>query len=165
MRLLRLPLDLARLPLELGLGIARRAASVVGLGGDEPAAPGVRVPPQPRFFRDEPPPAPATAGNGGAPAAAPTAPPEPPEPAHVSEEPELVAEVAEQGAEDGAGAEVRIDEPWPGYDGMRATEIRARLEGEPAAVAAAVSLYETSRKGRSTVLDAASRRLSAPPSG
>src|SRR5690242_1357662 len=34
--------------------------------------------------------------------------PEPPEPPHVSEEPELVAEFAEPGAEDEAGAEVEI---------------------------------------------------------
>src|SRR5689334_19972782 len=38
----------------------------------------------------------------------------PPEPAHISEEPELVEEFAEPGAEDGAGAEVHVQEPWDG---------------------------------------------------
>ncbi|MGZ4296959.1 MAG: hypothetical protein ACXVE4_07330, partial [Solirubrobacteraceae bacterium] len=37
------------------------------------------------------------------------------EPSHVSEEPELVAEFAEPGAEEGVGAQLRIVEPWAGY--------------------------------------------------
>ena len=36
------------------------------------------------------------------------------EPVHVSEEPELVREEAEPGAEDGAGAQLRVAEPWNG---------------------------------------------------
>jgi hypothetical protein len=87
--------------------------------------------------------------------------PEPPEPTHVSEEPVLVAEVAERGAEDGAGAELRIDEPWEGYSSMTAAEIRRRLHEADAATVAAVRLYEAANKGRSTVLQAAS----ATPSG
>lgn len=87
--------------------------------------------------------------------------PEPPEPVHVSEAPVLVAESAESGAEDGAGAELRIEEPWEGYGSMTASEIRTRLRGADAATAAAVKLYEAGHKGRSTVLLAAS----APPSG
>ena len=83
-------------------------------------------------------------------------PPEPPEPVHVSEEPVLVAEVAEDGAEDGAGPELRIDEPWDGYSAMTATEIRRRLRQADAATVAAVRLYEAANKGRSTVLQAAS---------
>jgi hypothetical protein len=87
--------------------------------------------------------------------------PEAPEPVHVSEEPVLVAESVESGAEDGAGAELRIDEPWEGYSSMTASEIRTRLRGADAATVAAVKLYEAGHKGRSTVLQAAS----APPSG
>src|SRR5436309_12999438 len=34
------------------------------------------------------------------------------EPAHVSEEPVVVEEFAEPGAEEGAGASVTVDEPW-----------------------------------------------------
>src|SRR5205814_1916344 len=48
--------------------------------------------------------------------------PEPTGPAHVSEEPELVAEFAEPGAEEEAGAEVEIAEPWEGYDRMKTAE-------------------------------------------
>lgn len=87
--------------------------------------------------------------------------PEPPEPVHVSEEPVLVAESAEAGAQDGAGAELRIEEPWEGYKSMTASEIRTRLRGADAATAAAVKLYEAGHKGRSSVL----RASSAPPSG
>ena len=77
-----------------------------------------------------------------------------------------MAETAEAGAEDGAGAEVHVDEPWPDYGRMTAAEIRERLREAPAAQAAAVSLYEAAGKGRSSVLQAASRRmqLSGPPS-
>jgi hypothetical protein len=92
------------------------------------------------------------------------APPEPPEPVHVSEEPVLVAEVAEAGAEDGAGAELRIDEPWEGYSTMSASEIRTRLRRADAATLGAVRLYEAAHKGRSTVLQAAAD-ASATPSG
>ena len=90
--------------------------------------------------------------------------PEPVEPVHVSEEPVLVAEVAEAGAEDGAGAELNIEEPWEGYSTMSASEIRSRLRGADAATMAAVSLYEAANKGRSTVLRAAAD-VSATPSG
>jgi hypothetical protein len=82
-------------------------------------------------------------------------------PSHVSEEPELVAEVAETGAEEGAGAEVVVDEPWPGYDQMTAADIEDRLVTESPETAAAVSLYEASRKGRASILEAASRSMTA----
>src|SRR5947209_427280 len=49
------------------------------------------------------------------------------EPAHVSEEAELVREEAEAGAEDGAGASVRVQPPWEGYEHMAAREVIARL--------------------------------------
>jgi hypothetical protein len=81
------------------------------------------------------------------------------EPVHVSEEPELVAETAETGAEDGAGAEVVVDEPWAGYDVMTAPDIEERLLVESPETAAAVSLYEASRKGRASILEAASRTM------
>jgi hypothetical protein len=84
------------------------------------------------------------------------------EPAHVSEEPEIVAEAAERGAEEGAGAEVAVDEPWPGYDDMNAPDIEDRLLAEGNETAAAVSLYEASRKGRASILEAASRSMSTP---
>ena len=72
-----------------------------------------------------------------------------------------MAEIAEDGAEDGAGPELRVDEPWEGYSSMTAAEIRRRLRHADAATVAAVRLYEAANKGRSTVLQAAS----ATPSG
>ena len=122
------------------------------------------------------------AGNGGAPtevpdldyrppsepaatAAAPPAdaPPSIPDeliPDHVDEEVVLVAEVAEEGAEDGAGAELRVRQPWDGYDEMTAADIRDRLAASTPVEAAAVELYESTGKNRRTVIDAAARALS-----
>jgi hypothetical protein len=103
------------------------------------------------------------AGNGGAPGP-PTpdlrpATPPPAPPAHVSEEPELVAEFAEPGAEEEAGAEVEVAEPWEGYDRMKAAEIEQRLADASDELAAVVRLYESASKNRQTVLRAADRRL------
>lgn len=101
-------------------------------------------------------------GNGGAPAprtpdlGAPTS---VAEPVHVSEEPELVAEFAEPGAEEEAGAEVEVAEPWEGYDRMKAAEIEQRLADASDELAAVVRLYESASKNRQTVLRAAERRL------
>jgi hypothetical protein len=92
----------------------------------------------------------------------PTAPaPSPPEPAptHVSEEPTLVEELAEPGAEDGAGAEIHIAEPWEGYARMNAKEVVSRLSGADPAQLAAVQLYESSHRHRQTVLNAVQREL------
>jgi len=86
------------------------------------------------------------------------APPEP-EPVHVSEEPVLAAEVAEPGAEDGAGAEVRVDEPWPGYRELHADDILTRINSSDPAELAAIQLYESAHKKRQTVLSAVQRQL------
>jgi hypothetical protein len=80
-------------------------------------------------------------------------------PDHVDEEPVLVAETAEEGAEDGAGPELRIDPPWDGYDEMTAADIRDRLAAATPVEAAAVELYESAHKSRRTVVDAAARAL------
>jgi hypothetical protein len=177
MRVLHAASSVIRLPVffvEQGLSAAGAAVRLVGrIAGRDEAAPTETVwapaepepvvrepePPlvesEPPFVEPEPPfvePEPVAVE------------PEPPEPVHVSEEPVLVAEVAEAGAEDGAGAELRIDEPWEGYSRMSASEIRGRLRGADAATMAAVSLYEAANKGRSTVLRAAAD-ASATPSG
>jgi hypothetical protein len=52
-----------------------------------------------------------------------------------------------------------VDEPWPGYDEMTAPDIEDRLVTEGPETAAAVSLYEASRKGRASILEAASRTM------
>jgi hypothetical protein len=101
--------------------------------------------------------------------AAPSAPPAPPpaeplemlvggEP-HVSEEPELVEEFAEPGAEDGAGAEIHVDQPWDGYRQMNAKDVIARLAAATPAELAAVQLYEGGNRRRQTILAAAQRAL------
>ena len=181
MRLLTLPVTLVRVPAELGLELAKRVGgTAVGAarmaydvvsgteGRPEPVAPSRtqrapagngRPPEADDVVLDRDPVADAQAAVASADAVV-VEPPEPPaEPVHVSEEPELVAEVAEQGAEAGAGAEVTLEEPWPGYDTMRAADIVDRLVTEDDAAAAAVSLYEAAGKGRSSVLRAASRSM------
>jgi hypothetical protein len=81
------------------------------------------------------------------------------EPVHVSEEPTVVEEFAEPGAEDGAGAEVRIDEPWDGYANMSAKEVIGRLGDATPAELVAINLYESANQARQTVLSAVERQL------
>jgi hypothetical protein len=81
-------------------------------------------------------------------------------PDHVDEDVVLVAETAEPGAEDGAGAELTVEPPWEGYDQMTAADIRDRLSAASAVEAAAVELYESTHKNRRSVMDAAARALS-----
>jgi diacylglycerol O-acyltransferase / wax synthase len=78
---------------------------------------------------------------------------------HVETEDELVESFAERGAEDGAGAELEVQEPWDGYDAMTAADIVDRLTGASAAAAGLVELYERRHRGRKTVLAAADRAL------
>lgn len=85
--------------------------------------------------------------------------PTPVEPAHVSEDAELVEEVADPGAEDGAGAEVHIAEPWDGYRQLRAADVVNRLGGASTAELAAIELYEQAGRRRRTVIAAAQREL------
>jgi hypothetical protein len=164
-------LSLAREPARLTLrawefGLSS-AASVARLGLEllDPQSAGSSVP------RYSPPP-PAEAANGRAQRAVDVQPPPPPPapparpavpdeliPDHVDEEVVLVAEVAEEGAEDGAGPEIRVEEPWDGYDEMTAPQIRDRLAAADGVLAAAVDLYETTHKSRRTVIEAAERAL------
>jgi hypothetical protein len=149
MRLLTVPLTLASLPFKIAKAALSTAGRLISPEEEEGTA-SVTEQPQPRFVRQPPPVRRRPVGrNGGTP---------PPAPVHVSEEPELVAEAAEQGAEEGAGPEVHVDEPWQGYSRMNAADIKARLRSEPPTVAAAVSLFEASGKGRTSVLEAAARR-------
>jgi hypothetical protein len=97
------------------------------------------------------------------------APPEPEaeaaEPAHVDEGATLVGEFAEPGAEDGAGAELELSEPWEGYDEMQVDELLPRLGDASSETLAAVVLYERSTRDRAAVVDEAElqlRRRNAP---
>jgi hypothetical protein len=80
-------------------------------------------------------------------------------PVHVSEEPELVRAVAEPGAEDGAGAAIRVAEPWNGYRRMTAKDVVERARSANQAELAAVRLYESRHRSRQTVLAAVDRQL------
>jgi hypothetical protein len=95
----------------------------------------------------------------------PAPPPIAPEPAHVSESPELVQEIAEPGAEDGAGAQVRIAEPWEGYRQMTAADIIDHLASASREELATVELYELAGRRRTSVVAAAQRALkqASPP--
>lgn len=86
------------------------------------------------------------------------------EPSHVSEEPELVEEFAEPGAEQGAGPEIHVNPPWEGYERMNAKQIISRLAGLDPAGLAAVQLYESSYRNRQTILNAVERELRASSS-
>ena len=160
--LAREPIRLTLRAWEFGLSSAAAAARI-GLDLLEPQ----RSAPVPEPYR--PPPAARVRGNGAPPGPVDAAPPAPTDsppavpdelvPDHVDEEVVLVAEVAEEGAEDGAGPELHVDPPWAGYDEMTAPEIRDRLTAGDPVLAAAVDLYETTHKSRRTVIEAAERAL------
>lgn len=90
-------------------------------------------------------------------------PPAPPlafeEPVRVSAEPELVRTSAEPGAEDGAGADVTVKEPWAGYRLLKARDVIDRARTANVAELAAVRLYESGHQSRQTVLAAVDRQL------
>lgn len=79
--------------------------------------------------------------------------------AHVDREAVLVGEFADPGAAEGAGAEVRVAEPWDNYARLNADEIIDRLAAADAESLAAVRLYEATHRNRRTVIAAADRRL------
>jgi hypothetical protein len=169
--LLTAPLSVAREPLRLTLRIwefgLSAAAEAARIGtelldpdrgaappgyGDNGQSPDVERPPTRATGVVDTPPAPAATD----------APPRVPDeliPDHVDEEPVLVAEAAEEGAEDGAGAELHVEPPWDAYDRMTAADIRDRLAAATVTEAAAVGLYESAGKNRRSVLDAAERAL------
>lgn len=77
----------------------------------------------------------------------------------LDDEDELVAEFGEDGAQEPAGAEVRIEPPFEGYDSLKVAEVRDRLAAADREVVAAVVLYESAGRARSGVLEDAERRL------
>jgi hypothetical protein len=80
---------------------------------------------------------------------------------HVSREAVLVAESADEGAADGAGAQIRIAEPWDGYGKLTAKEVNDRLVGAGPESLAVARLYETANRNRVTVLREIDRRMAA----
>jgi hypothetical protein len=148
----------ARLALRGGLQASGRAQELVtfvvksvapdgsGSGSDWTARPNVETPADTRVEAEA----------ASEPPAEPASEPAPlrDEPTHVSEEPVLVDELAEPGAEEGAGAEVTVAEPWSGYAQMTAKDVLARLSDATPAELAAVQLYESANRHRDTVLSA-----------
>lgn len=132
------------------------------------AAPPVRARPEPAVRPSRPAEAPAEPAPAAEqaveievppPAPAPERPLQPEEePPHVDTEPELVAEFAEPGAEEGAHAEIRVNEPWEGYSRMKVAEILARIPTASAAELAVIQLYESTHRNRKSVLAAIQRR-------
>lgn len=103
---------------------------------------------------EPPPPAPPPPEGDAMPAA-----PRPANAKDVDDDPVAVGEFGGPGAEEAAGAEVHVDPPWDHYDDMTAAQISDRLSAADGGVAAAVSLYESSRRGRKSVIRAADARL------
>jgi hypothetical protein len=160
---LRVSFQSARLLTRVAAGTAGRALALAGqaIGVVTPS------PPTPRTTAPTPPPPPREAPSVRAVSSIRTprpepAPPETPEviaPVHVSEEPELVREVAEPGAEHGAGATITVAEPWNGYGRLGAKDVVARARSADRAELAAVRLYEARHRSRQTVLAAVDRQL------
>src|SRR5829696_8116007 len=138
----RLGLRIAEFGIRTGLHLARGVLP----GGEEaepaPAGPTVEEPPRPRPA-ERPGPRPAEPSRAAVPEDEP-----PPQPRHVDEGATVVAEVAEEGAEEGAGPEVGLAEPWEGYDRQTAEEILVRLLEASTEMIAAVALYERSTRAR-----------------
>jgi hypothetical protein len=152
---IELTLQTAQQAIDIAGLIAGEVADRLGLrhGRDEPDVFSGEVVPEPDPRADV---APARAPEPPTPAPAPAP---TPEPLHVSTEPELVEEVAEPGAEDGAGAQVRVREPWPGYRSLKARDVVARLASATREELAAIELYELAHANRKSVVVAAQRAL------
>jgi hypothetical protein len=177
--LLTAPLTLVREPVRLTLRVwefglsgaaeaARIGAELLDPDRDLPSDAKAEAEDAPAEAEAEPDAAPAATARvvADAPPPAADAPPPVPDeliPDHVDEEPVLVAEAAEEGAEDGAGAELHVEPPWDGYERMSAADIRDRLAAANATEAAAVELYESTHRSRRSVLDAAERMLRTQP--
>ena len=128
---------------------------------DEPTVAEVAAAPEADQAAVEPPELPEVPAIPGAPIAEPAPTVDAaPAPAQIDEDPSsLVAEVADPGAEDGAGAQLRVDEPWSGYARLRVPEISDQLRAESDEAVLAVRLYEVTHRNRRGVLDAVEREL------
>ncbi len=80
---------------------------------------------------------------------------------HVCREAVVVAESADEGAEDGAGAQIRVGEPWRGYGSLTAKDVNDRLAAASLESLAVARLYETAHRNRVTVIREIDRRLAS----
>jgi hypothetical protein len=139
-----LPLRIVRATAEVSFGVARGVLGAVLPDEDDRDLPAddVFARPAPAPVRPEPEPEPE---------------PEPQIPSldvlegdvHVDVPEEVVAE---SGPERSPGAELRIDEPWAGYDAMELDEVLGRLGDASEAELAIVRLYERQHENRQAVL-------------
>ena len=141
---------------------ARESSSTFGLGvviassPPHPQAAPAAAPAPTRVAPEAIPTAPSATQAAPAPEA-PAAPEIPP--VHVSEGLQFVEAFAEPGAEEGAGAEVHVKEPWIGYAQMTANDVIVRLADAGPEELATVALYEDVHRRRKTVLAQARRQL------
>jgi hypothetical protein len=170
---LRLSLRATGLAVRGAREIVERAAGLAGLTHDEAPLPDFHAAPDERPTRIDRPPRPTqtqtAAPRDPARAAEPTLvdrgqpvdydAPAPAEPTHIDTDDELVEEVADPGAEDGAGAQVHVAEPWAGYRALRAADVINRLGEASPEELAAIELYELAGRKRRTVIAAAQREL------
>jgi hypothetical protein len=147
---------LVRQPIRLARFAVQAVETVVRTLADQASPAPPPAPPPPR----KAPPAPARRRPRSAEAPpAPASPVVPSEAKVVDDEPVLVEESAEPGAEDAAGPEIHIDEPFAGYSLLKAADVIGRVRAATGEEAAAINLYESLNKKRATVLQAAELRL------
>src|SRR3954465_12618093 len=130
----------ARLLLELVLAPVRAVRRLLGSENGEPLAPPEPAPPEP------------------APSSRPRARPRKrraePTRGQVAAMREAARE-AETGGADSVGAEVRPDEPWPGYDESGLEDVLTRIQSASEVGLAVVRAYERGHEARQAVLLAA----------
>lgn len=146
--MLSLPLNLAKGALRLSWTIAERAYHLVRPEQEDAAPPPSQQQTRP-VATPPPPPTPARAPAVAVPEPEPPA-PTPPEPVHIETEVETVYEAGPAEPH----AEIQVDEPWKGYDGMKAADVIDRLVVADAATKAVVRLYEERNRKRRTVMAA-----------
>lgn len=163
-RIAELSLEAARQARSLAVSVIRTVAEpILGRRCDDDSTGWTRnwEPPSARPVAEPPPPPSAPRRPRATTPAAPSVAPDPgPEPAHIDRDTAVVVvESADRGAEDGAGAEVTVAEPWDGYDAMKAKDVTEHLATADRATLAIVRLYESTHRRRRTVLAEVDRRL------
>jgi hypothetical protein len=159
--------QVAEMALDRGSSRRARPSSAAPTAADRPRStttPRAPAPARPRASAPSSPEAPVPTPA----AAAAPAPPAAPDDEHVDRDAVVVGEFADDGAADGAGAQIRVAEPWEGYGSLTAKEVNDRLAVASPESLAVARLYESTHRNRVTVLKEIDRRLAAAehqPSG
>jgi hypothetical protein len=130
----------ARLLLELVLAPVRAVRRLLGSANGEPPAPAEPAPPEP--------------SPSSRPRARPRKRRAEPTRGQVAAMREAARE-AETGGADSVGADVRVGEPWPGYDEMGLEDVLTRIQSASDVELAVVRAYERGHEARQAVLLAA----------